>query len=154
MPTCHSHGLCEDWGTGNARRAAKGIRIAVLHKPPVVRRSLRHSAGALAMCFGLPRLAVGAGFFMKPVTLLLPCFQVGAVFGTEPGAFGLPRYAVGLRRRTRSARVSARRSLVLLMTKPVSVRTRAARVRPTVTMAMVSWLSLNMVRFLRVASVV
>ena len=36
---------------------------------------------AQGACFGLPRLAVGAGFFMKPVTLLLPCFQVGAVFG-------------------------------------------------------------------------
>ena len=59
------------------------LAVRICSTVPVSRPSASRSAPASARRarFGLPRLAVGAGFFMKPVTLLLPCFQVGAVFG-------------------------------------------------------------------------
>ena len=44
--------------------------------------------------------------------------------------------------------------MVLLVTKPISARMRAVKERPTVTIAMVSWLSLDMGLLLGVPSLV
>ena len=86
--------------------------------------------------FGLPRLAVGAGFGARRLA-------VGTSFGAVGVSFSAQRLAVGTGFGAhgcisdRTAWISSRMPLSLVMSRPASAR-------PTVTMAMVSWLSLNM----------